>query len=77
MGSSHLVITNDRPYEWQMLYLTLSELLEMEPQIVQGRTQLSLPYYAPENYHSPTELEFDQIERVSQTMSQKCSIAKS
>jgi hypothetical protein len=69
VGSSHLVITNDRPYEWQTLHLVLSELLEVEPQIVQGQSRLFLPYYAPENYHSPTELEFNQIESIYESMS--------
>ena len=76
IGSNHLIVTNDRPYEWQTLYLILSELLEVEPQIVQGHSQLSLPYYAPENYHSSTELEFDQIERITVAMSEACSIVE-
>jgi hypothetical protein len=75
IGSSHLIVTNDRPYEWQTLYCALSELLEVEPLIVQGHGQLSLPYYAPENYHSSTELEFDQIERISAAMSGESSIS--
>jgi hypothetical protein len=74
VGSSHLVITNDRPYEWQTLYFVLSELLEVEPQIVQGYSRLNLPYYAPENYHSPTELEFNQIERIYEAMSYRSDL---
>ena len=76
IGSSHLVVTTDRPYEWQTLYLILSELIEVEPQIVQGQSQLPLPYFAAENYHSPTELDSDQVERISEALSQASAIAE-
>jgi len=68
MGSSHLIVTNDRPYEWQVLFVALTELLGQEPLIIQGSSRLSLPFYSPTNFHSATDLSSEQIEFISELM---------
>jgi hypothetical protein len=68
LGSQHLVVTNDRPFEWQLLFIALTELLEEEPVVVQGSSRLNLPFYSPGNFHSGTELSADQIEYIAGLM---------